>query len=110
MRTLTILPAALAAFRAVSPTAALADPSGGNWGYIPTGGGHMGYGGWLTGFLMMALFVGLVLGAIVVAIRLFGQPQAGSTHRDARALLDERFARGEIDRAEYEDRRAALES
>ena len=84
---------ASAAAMALAPAVALAD-NGEAWGY-----GHMGWGGWIFGPLMMILFIGVV--------RLFDGPRAGGGRR-ALDLLDERFARGEIDKAEYEERRAAL--
>lgn len=92
---------ASAAAMALAPAVALAD-NGEAWGY-----GHMGWGGWIFGPLMMILFIGLVVGAIIVVVRLFDGPRAGGGRR-ALDLLDERFARGEIDKAEYEERRAAL--
>lgn len=65
--------------------------------------------GWMM-FFWMLLFFGLVVAAIVLLVR--GLPphrwqrQGGSR---AREILEERFARGEIDREEYEERRRALE-
>ena len=77
-------------------------------------GGGMGGWGWIFGALVL---VGLVL-LIVVAVRLLGRPQGGVTtalppHEDprarARAVLDERYARGEISTDEYRERRQALD-
>ena len=70
--------------------AANADPSDGNYG------DHMMYGGW---------FMGPFIVAIVVVSRLFG---TGSKSGSALHILEERFARGEIDRDEFEERRKAL--
>lgn len=72
----------------------------------------MGYGGggwgWLYGALLL---IGLVL-LVVVAVRLFGggvRPEATRSERDrARHLLDERYARGEMDTEEYRERRRVL--
>lgn len=63
------------------------------------GGGMM----WIFWFLIVALLVWLVLAATRSA--------AGSreTHRSAREILDSRYASGEIDREEYEQKRADLE-
>jgi len=93
--------------------AALADQNlpqlGSDWAY-----GHMGYGmgwgGWFLGPLMMILFVALAIAAVVVTLRLLGVGGQAGSRRGALDLLDERFARGEIDRAEYEERRNALGS
>ena len=79
--------------------AANADPSDGNYG------DHMMYGGWFMGPFMMLVTLGLIIVAIVVVSRLFG---TGSKSGSALHILEERFARGEIDRDEFEERRKAL--
>lgn len=83
-----------------------------NWG---------GYGWWGMGFglLFMILFWGLVILGIVALVRwLMRESQAGREQQDGRALprdktpleiVQERYARGEIDRAEYEQKRQDLE-
>lgn len=82
-----------------------------------------GYGmgwGWLFGLLML---LGLVL-LVVVAVRALGGgiwrdtsardigPGAGESHQPARTrareILDERYARGELNTDEYRDRLEAL--
>lgn len=74
-----------------------------------------GYGGW-AGWLVMAVTMLLVWGGLIVlavwAVRSFGRP-AGSDRReerstDAMAILEERFARGEIDQEEFERRGSVL--
>ncbi|WP_420402406.1 SHOCT domain-containing protein [Nisaea sp.] len=68
-------------------------------------GDHMMYGGWFMGPFMMLVALGLIVVAIVVVTRLFGTAGgAGSALR----ILEERFARGEIDREEFEERKKAL--
>ncbi len=69
---------------------------------------HMGYGGWFFLPVMMAIIAGLTIGAIVVAVRLLGPGTGSGASRKAQDLLDERFARGEIDKSEYIERRDAL--
>lgn len=77
---------------------------------------HMmwGDGGWpmfFFGPLFMILVLVAVVAAIVVVLRATGVlPGAVPPSPTSRALdiLKERFARGEIDRAEFEDRRKAL--
>jgi putative membrane protein len=75
----------------------------------------MGWGGWL----MMSMFLLLcfaVLGVLVYVLTRASTtspgPGAGGPDRRPRsaaeATLDERFARGEIDEPEYEQRRRAL--
>ncbi len=79
------------------------DPYIATWGYE-----HMGYGGWLFGPLMMILVFSIFVGAFVLILKLLGIGGSAKSSRSALDLLDERFARGEIDRQEYEERRSAL--
>lgn len=69
-------------------------------------------GGWWWGFgmsLLSLLFLGLIVAGIVLLIR-GSRPRGGGTRESSRALdiLDERFARGEIDLEEYQARRRLL--
>lgn len=73
------------------------------WG--PSGGGFWGVG---MGLLSL-VFLGLIVAGIVLAARV----PSGPASRDAGArsaldILDERFARGEIDQEEYENRKRVL--
>jgi putative membrane protein len=54
------------------------------------------------------LFIALIVFGIVLLLR---QPPSGDSRGgdSARRILDERFARGEIDQDEYRRRRATLE-
>ncbi len=76
------------------------------WGYdgFGFGGGAMGIG--------MLLFWGLIIAAIVVLARGFGARPGGSEPRlrekTALDILRERYAKGEIDKAEYEQKRSDL--
>ena len=63
--------------------------------------------------LIVVLFWGLVIAAIVLAIRWLIRADhrgghAGPATSDALEILRQRYARGEIDEAEYERRRAVL--
>jgi putative membrane protein len=69
----------------------------------------------LFGLLMMILFVAGIVVLVVLGVRWLGasghspfrhQPREGE--RPALDILKERLARGEIDVAEYEERRRAL--
>jgi putative membrane protein len=81
------------------------------------GPGMMG-GGWfhmLFGFLMMILFLGIIVVLVVLGVRWLGTSEhspfrhgARQGERGALDILKERLARGEIDVAEYEERRRAL--
>ena len=100
------LPAALVSVPALAQTPADRPEYwhyGWNWGW-----GHMIFGGF-----MMILFWGAVILMIVLAVRWLGgrsSQGAGSQPPGKRALdiLQERFARGEIDKEEFEERRRTL--
>jgi putative membrane protein len=71
-----------------------------------------GWAGWFGMAMMMLLFWGAIVAVVVLLLR----GRAGDHHElpaprrpNAMEILDERFARGEIDRDEYESRRATLE-
>ena len=75
---------------------------------------HDGWGGWgIGGFLLMIVMMGIFWGAIVVTIvwgiRQFRprQPTDGAS-MSAMRVLEERFARGEIDADEFQRRRDIL--
>jgi putative membrane protein len=63
--------------------------------------------GGLVMLVMMLAFWGLVVAGIVVAIRWLAR-QGGGGHDRALEILRERYARGEIDRQEFEARRRDL--
>lgn len=66
---------------------------------------HLGWAGGLGMLVLMALVLAAVVTLAVVLARRGPQPPPADT---ARRILDERFARGEIDQEEYERRRNAL--
>ncbi len=82
----------------------------------PYYGSHMwGGGGWMFfGPLMMIVFVAAIVVGVVLMVRWLGgtghgaalHPPPGGTPLD---ILKERFARGEIDKEDFEDRRRALD-
>lgn len=71
-------------------------------------GGGFGFGG-----VGMILFWIVIIGAVVLLVRALTGGQWGGGQalggRSARQLLDERFARGEIERDEYEEKRRLLQ-
>lgn len=77
--------------------------------------GHDWGGGWgmmFVGPLMMILFVAGTVVLVVVALRWLGGGRHDGMHRSGRTPLDilkARFARGEIDKPEFEERRRTLE-
>jgi putative membrane protein len=73
------------------------------------GNGGIGWGGWLVMVAMMVVFWGAIAWVIVTLIRHNGSlTHPASTGTDGMRILDERFARGEIDEAEYQRRRELL--
>jgi putative membrane protein len=91
------MPAALM----VAPVVAHAQPAQG-WGHMQ-GWGMMWGGGW-----MMLLFWIAVIAVAVMLFRRYGRA-SGLNRPDALDVLRERYARGEIDEAEFEARRRVLE-
>jgi putative membrane protein len=80
------------------------------WGYDGFG---YGYGGAGMGIGML-LFWGLIIVAIVVLARGFGARHGNSEPRPrektALDILRERYAKGEIDKAEFEQKRSDLKT
>ena len=82
------------------------------YGYGP----HMmdwagGWYGMILGPLFMILVFAVVIAVAVLLVRWLGGPWYGTHVQPGRAPLDilkERFARGEIDKDEFEDRRRVL--
>ncbi len=75
-------------------------------------------GGWfhmLFGFLMMLLFLGVIVVLVVLGVRWLGAAEHSPFRhppvpgpRSALDILKERLAKGEIDVAEFEERKRAL--
>ena len=59
---------------------------------------------WIWSLLVLAVLVALVW----LTVRLTGGRLAGPSTSSARKILDERYARGEIDEEEYRRRRVGL--
>ena len=69
-----------------------------------------GAGGWWMALWMFLFWAGIIL---LVVWAVGALPDRGSPRSDrnrAIEILEERFARGEIDRDEFEQRRSTLES
>lgn len=72
--------------------------------------GGMGWWGSGMGGIFMILWWGLIIVGLVALVKwLLSVPQHNRPERDALDILKERYARGEIDREEYEATRRDLE-
>ena len=100
----------IAAIAALAALPALAQADAGRFGDWHDG---WGWGGMMFGGFMMIAFWGVIIVLIVLAVRWLGsssaQGRADSTSgKAALDILAERFARGEIDKAEFEERKRSL--
>lgn len=81
-----------------------------DWNYRD---GHMNNGmGWFIAFLVLALVIAAVVALVVAITRNSASARPDQTPaapNKARAILDERFARGDIAVDEYRERRTALD-
>lgn len=72
------------------------------------GWGDGGWAGWLAMTLSMVVFWGALIALIIWGVRQFSPTSRGGSS-DALGILEERFARGEIDGEEFDRRKAALQ-
>ena len=74
-------------------------------------GGGWGWGAWVFMALVMVVFGGGLIAALVIVLR-HRPPDSGFTSSppDALRILEERLARGEIEIDEFQQRRAQLRS
>jgi putative membrane protein len=91
------------------------------WGQQPQDNYHgthmMWNGGWWQGMFFGPIFIVLLIGLVVAVVVLLLRRSGGSitdsesskpSHKDPLDILKNRFARGEIDKDEYEERRRIL--
>ncbi len=109
MRGFLLSTAALLAMLGASSAAWAQQQSG------PYYGPHMWSGGlmMIVGPLMMIVFIAAVVAVVVLMVRWLGGPGHGTAAhpppgRTPLDILKERFARGEIDKEEFEERRRVL--
>ena len=79
-------------------------------GYRDHMDGNDGTQWWLVGMMIVlgVVLIGAIVWAIVAMTRAGRGPAAPPAGSSARQILDERFARGEIEAAEYEERKRLL--
>lgn len=86
----------------------------------PYYGRHMmcgeGWYGWIFGPVMMILFLAIAVTVVVLIVRWLGGSSHGGpvspaapTRKHSIDILKDRFARGEIDKEEFEEKRGILE-
>mgnify|MGYP001078000422 CR=1 FL=1 len=81
-----------------------------DWGH-PMMGWGWGWGGMIFGPIFMILVLAVTIAVAVLLVRWIAGPAQGPQHPQGRSPLDilkERYARGEIDKEEYEERRRTL--
>jgi putative membrane protein len=94
----------------VSPEAPLAQERVWEWGFNMHPMWWMWSVGGLAMMVVMFAFWAVVITAIVIAIRWFVRQAAPARPDAAIEILRQRYARGEIDRQEFEARRRDLEA
>ena len=75
--------------------------------------GDWGWGGMIFGLIMMIVFIAVAVVVVVLLVRWLGGPGHGGALHSAPGkmsldILKERFANGEIDKEEFEERRRVL--
>ncbi len=75
--------------------------------------GAWGWGGMILGPIMMIVFIAVAVVVVVLLVRRLGGPgHGGALHSPPGKMpldmLKERFAKGEIDKEEFEERRRTL--
>ncbi len=109
--------AVVGAMPALLPAAAAAQNVPGPYPYGPGMMWGWGWSGLFLGPLFMIVPLAIIIAVIVLLVRWLGGPWQGPAHhgppaappgRSALDILNERFARGEIDQAEYEAKRRLI--
>jgi putative membrane protein len=84
----------------------------GYFNYIMNGYGPMGWFGFGFGFIFMILFWGIIIWLIVALIRglsKHNQPGVETKNKTPLEILKKRYAKGEIEKEEFEEKKRNLE-
>tara|TARA_R110002072_G_scaffold17119_5_gene65592 strand:+ start:261 stop:593 length:333 start_codon:yes stop_codon:yes gene_type:complete len=80
-------------------------------------GPHMMWSGWYMGPILMIVFLAIAVIVVMLIVRWLSGSNPGHSHSHSAPpakspvdILKERFARGEIDKEEFEERRRVLEN
>lgn len=105
-----IIPIVVAVFLASAPPA-FAQQEWGPWRMHEWMGWGSGWGGMIFGPLMMIAWIAVLVAVVVFIVRWLGGGSVSGVkpERTAREILDDRYARGDIDREEYLRRRQDID-
>ena len=95
---------------AIGELVAQGQPGHPTWGpgYPPWGWGMMSSGWGIFMMIFRLLFWGLVIVGIVLLVRYLVHLPSSKSSEDALEILRKRYARGEIQKAEYEEKKKDL--
>jgi putative membrane protein len=86
---------------------AFAQWRGDEWGYGPWM--MRGYGmGWVGGIMMLAFWIAVIVGIVLLIRWLATSTRGGGSAESALEILKRRYARGEIDKKEFEQKKKDL--
>ncbi|WP_240911725.1 SHOCT domain-containing protein [Thermococcus sp. LS1] len=78
----------------------------GEWGWHDMMG--FGYFGWFGAIFMLLFWILIIVGVVWFIKWIIEQSSGGTSKKSALEILDEKYARGEIDDEEYERRKRKL--
>ncbi len=95
----------------IATMATVGAQTSGSYTQHPNMWGGWGWGGMILGPIMMIIFIAAAVAVVVLVLRALGVAPGRPAAREGRTalhILNERFARGEIDKDDYEERKRTL--